>query len=444
MRKVIAIILGKIAKQVLKRRDGGSAYPGALAKKICPDILEVLIRPKLIVAVTATNGKTSTATIITNMLSQNGYTVGFNSSGTNTDNGVITLLIDSCNLKGQVVKDALVLEVDERHTKEVFKHLQPDYLIIGNITRDQAPRNGHLDVVMTAMKQALNDNMHLIVNGDDPLINKLTLNHKGKITYYGVSKNEASYVKARVTNLDIAYCPKCHARLEFKYFHYSNTGDYLCPNGDFKRPKIDYEATKINYRYKHFYINDQIKLPMQNDILFHIYNTLAAFTLSQLIGLKPEDVIASLKNLSFSIIRFEKLKLDNRPCTVLSCKNETPNSYDQSLLYIKRHREKKTVVMGFNRVCSRYTWSDLGWLWDADFEVLKDSNIDKIVCVGKFAYDVATRLIYAGINTDDIIICQTLDQAIKIIRKKTKGPIYAALNFDIVRQFATEVKEVTL
>ena len=29
MRKVIAIILGKIAKQVLKRRDGGSAYPGA-------------------------------------------------------------------------------------------------------------------------------------------------------------------------------------------------------------------------------------------------------------------------------------------------------------------------------------------------------------------------------------------------------------------------------
>ena len=188
MRKIIAILLSKIVGKILTGWRKGSAYPGALAKKICPSILKQLKRPKLIIAVTATNGKTSMATIITHLLKENGYSVGYNSSGTNIGNGVITLLINSCNLWGKIIKDVIVMEIDERHTKEIFKYIKPDYLIIGNLTRDQAPRNGHLEVVMNALKQALSKDIHLIVNADDPLINKLIYNHKGKITYSFVAQ----------------------------------------------------------------------------------------------------------------------------------------------------------------------------------------------------------------------------------------------------------------
>lgn len=442
MRKIVAIMVAKLILYIRKKRGKGSAYPGEIALKICPNILKYIKMPSITIAVTATVGKTSTTAAIAHILKQSGYSVAYNSFGTNISNGIVTLLLDNCNLWGRITKDVIVMEIDERHTKEIFKFIKPNYLIINNIIRDQAPRNGNLEVVFRALKKSLDDSIHLILNADDPIVSKLAIDHKGKVTYFGINETKFSYRKDIITNLDIAYCPKCNQRLKFDYLHYGNIGYYACPNGDFKREKPTFAVTEINYDKNYFLINNKHQIIMKNDILYHVYNMLATFTVSSLIGLDENVFSTKLSDLSFKIIRFEKLKLDNRECIMLACKNETPISYDQSLLYIKRHNDIKTVVMGFNKVCSRYTYSDLGWLWDADFEILKDNNIDKIVCIGKFAYDIATRLIYSGIEEKRIIICKSVEESIPLIREKTKGNIYAALNFDIIKEFSNTVKKV--
>ena len=440
--KYISIFVAKTAMFILKKLNKGTAYPGEIAKKLDPNILKHLKKPKLTIAVTSTNGKTSTSNIITNILKQNGYTVGHNSSGTNIGNGVVSLLIENCNFKGEITKDALVIEIDERHTKNIFKDFRPDYLVIGNITRDQAPRHGNLEVVMAALKQGIFDDIHIVMNIDDPIVNKLTIDHKGEKTLYGIKKTKDSYKKDLVLSLDISACPKCGSKLKFDYFHYGNTGKYDCPNCDFKRIKPDFEVTKIDYEKKYYIINNITKIPLQNDVFFHVYNTLAAYSVLKQTDIKEEKIVEGLNKIDFSIVRFENLKLDDRKCVILSCKNETPNSYDQSLLHITRNKEKKTVVFGFNRICSRYDYADLTWLYDVDFELLNQNKIDKIVCVGKFRYDLATRLIHAGIDEKNIIMCETLENLIDTLKTKTKGNIYAALNFDIVRVFAEMVKGV--
>ena len=63
--------------------------------------------------------------------------------------------------------------------------------------------------------------------------------------------------------------------------------------------------------------------------------------------------------------------------------------------------------------------------------LLNDDNIDSIVCIGKFKYDVATRLSYAGIKNEKLILVDDLNNLIKIIKEKTVGPIYTMVCFDM-------------
>ena len=69
-----------------------------------------------------------------------------------------------------------------------------------------------------------------------------------------------------------------------------------------------------------------------------------------------------------------------------------------------------------------------------------DDEIDKIVCIGPQAYDIATRLKYADIDESHIVVIPLIDEACKFIKAKTKGNIYGILNFDMVEPFNTNMK----
>ena len=47
------------------------------------------------------------------------------------------------------------------------------HIAITNVTRDQPARNGHPDIVFNDILKALDDNTTMILNADDPLLNKL-------------------------------------------------------------------------------------------------------------------------------------------------------------------------------------------------------------------------------------------------------------------------------
>ena len=60
LRFLFALWMAKLSVPALKiTRHNGTDFPGTLALKLCPDFLKYVGRPKTIIAVTGTNGKTT-------------------------------------------------------------------------------------------------------------------------------------------------------------------------------------------------------------------------------------------------------------------------------------------------------------------------------------------------------------------------------------------------
>jgi hypothetical protein len=104
-------------------------------------------------------------------------------------------------------------------------------------------------------------------------------------------------------------------------------------------------------------------------------------------------------------------------------------------------KDKKTIVLGHGEISRRYKHFDLSWLYDINFELLKESNVDKVVCTGPDAYDIATRIKYAGIDEKDIIVLDNLDNIKEVVEKETKGNVYGILNFDYVKPFINNIRK---
>lgn len=441
MRKMLSIIIGKTIIKFMKLLGFKSTvYPGYIAKKIYPNILNDIKYPKTTIMVTGSSGKGSTTSMIVKVLSDNNYKVTSNIGGSNLLNAFTTTILNDSKLNGKVNSDILVFEVDERFLKEITKYIKPNYLIINNITRDQPPRQGSFDEVFNEIVKGTYKNTHLIVNGDDPITKKFSLFHKGPITYFGIDKNFMSFTKDILDVKDYNYCPKCNNKLEFDYYHYGSVGNFKCKNCDFKRDNISYEVTNINKDNMSITINKKYKINIDNYILFNIYNLCATFSVCDLIKIKKENIINSLSSISVNKKIFDEFIIDNRKYTVLNCKAENNATYNLSLIYTMLENNKKTIVLGLREISRRYKKFDLSWLYDISFELLNDKSVDKIICAGPYRYDIAVRMKYAGINEEKLIIIEDLTN-IKEELKNTNGDVYGILNFDYVEPFIKGVKE---
>ena len=441
MKKFISIFIGKFIIKFMKLfKFNASVFPGCIALKVYPDLLSDIDYPKLSIMVTGSSGKGSTTKIISKVLTDNGYKVTKNYGDSNLINAFATMIIEDCTFKGKVNSDAIVYEVDERFLKEITKYLKPTYLIINNITRDQPPRNASFEVIFDEIKKGLYKNMHIIVNGDDPLTKRYELYHKGKISYFGIEKNFMSTTNTLNYTKDNMYCPKCHSKLSFKYYHYGSVGNFECKTCGFKRENIDYSITKIDKENMSITINKDNKIKINNYILFNLYNIVAAYAVCDLIKIDKEKIINSLSEVKMGNKIFEEMTVNNRKFTALNCKAENNATYNLALIYTCLDTEKKTIVLGLNEISRRYKHFDLSWLYDISFELLNDKSVDKIICAGPYKYDFAVRLKYAGINEKNIILLDNLDNVYEVLNKKTKGNVYGILNFDYIKPFKDSIK----
>ena len=434
MRKFVTIIITKILIFFGQLLNRGSALPGGIALRICPNILSMISIPKLSIAVTGTTGKTSTTQLIAKMFESSGFSVSHNISGSNLIGGVATLLLKNVTISGKSKADVLVLEIDERYAKVVFEYFKPSYLVVTNLSRDQLARNGHFDIVFEDIKKVVSDDIHLVLNADDPLVVQLADTHKGEVTYFGVGKHDGVEQEVSMDNLDVCYCPNCHHKLVFDYYHFGNSGNYHCPNNDFARPNCNYEVTRIDMDNEEFEINDKVKIKMQYDALYNIYNNLVVYAIGNLCSIEDEKIIRVLDGFNYQVKRFEKFILDDRNGYILTSKNETPVSYYQSLKYVSKDKSTKTIIVGFLRVSGRYELKDLSWLWDVDFELLDNDTIDKVVCVGPYADELAARIWHAGIDESKLIKVADSNETIDVVTKNTTGTIYAIVYFDMAKE----------
>ena len=126
--------------------------------------------PERIIAVTGSNGKTSTVEMIAAILRSQGKQVVYNAEGSNQIEGVTTLILSHCTLGGRMKGDVLLLESDERYARHSFRWFHPTHFVITNLYRDQLTRNGHPEWVYDAIRPAIHPDTTLVLNADDPLV----------------------------------------------------------------------------------------------------------------------------------------------------------------------------------------------------------------------------------------------------------------------------------
>ncbi len=441
MKTTFCILLNKFITLICKIfKQNGSVFPGSLIVPVDKDILKKVKYPKYVVGITGSSGKGSTTSLVAHILNTAGYKVVWNKSGSNLVNAAVTLILNNTSIFTHKLKaDILLMELDESYINQIFEKDTLTHMLITNITRDQPARNGHPELILEKIKKSIGDNVHLIINVDDPLLNRFKYSHNGIITTYGIGKNKYSLNSSDSFSLDAAYCPLCHSKLKYSFYHYGHLGKYSCPNCEFTRGKVDFIAKDINLDKSFITINDSL-IHLNKNIFFAVYYTTAAYALCRVLNVSEDTLKVALNENILVSKRGQELTIDNRKITMLESKNENNLSYLQSLNYIKDQQEVKTVILGFDNVSRRYKENDLSWLYDVDFTPLNDKSINRIFCIGRFKWDVRNRLHYDNIPDDKIVMIDNLDNLVPTIKKESVGHIYTMVCFDMTAIIKEKVR----
>ncbi len=433
MKTTFLILYNKLLTLILKIfKRNASVFPGSLVVKHDKNILKKINYPKYVIGITGSSGKGSTVNLVEYLLRKNGYKVVWNKSGSNLINAAVTLILNNTNpFNKKMDADVLLMELDESFISKIFDKNTLTHLLITNITRDQPSRNGHPELVLNKIINSIGDNTHVIINADDPFLNKIKYIHNGLITTYGVGKTKYDSLTPHNNSVDSAYCPICGTKLKYSYYHTGHIGNYKCKKCDFSREKVNFEANDVDLKKQFITINNSI-YHINKDVFFAVYYTLAAYTLCKVIGLKDNELKHYLNDEPLESKRMKQLSIDNRLVNMIESKNENNLSYYEAIHYIKEQNKKKTIILGFDNVSRRYKYNDLSWLYDVDFELLSDDKyIDKIFIIGRFRYDVLTRLSYANIDMNKVILIDNINTLIKRVKEESSGEIYTMVCFDM-------------
>jgi len=402
MRKFLAIVVCKLGRFVGKLVGKGSSMPGKFALKICPDILSRVQLPPHIIAVTGSNGKTSTVEMIAAILRADGKHVVYNEEGSNQIEGVTTLVLTHATLSGRVKADVLLLESDERYAKFSFKFFHPTEFVITNLYRDQLTRNGHPEWVYDAILPALHPDTELILNADDPLSSCFAQGHE-KVKWFGLDKCSISVDAPTGVYHDGAYCPICHAPMTYDYVHYNHIGAYRCTACGHAKPATDYTATAVDLESGTLTIDGAVDIHLAFRSIYNVYNILAAYAACRECGVDAETARGVINNYILKNGRMQKFTLGQHHGTLLTSKHENSIAYDTNLRYVASTKADCVVLVIVDAVSRKYFTSETSWLWDIDFGQLAAPHVKQVLLSGRYCNDLAERFSFTDIENWSVV-----------------------------------------
>ena len=439
MKKRCTILICELLRCVGGLVGKGSSLPGQVALKLCPDILSRVSLPKYIIAVTGSNGKTSTVEMIAHILTKNGKIVAWNKEGSNQIEGVTTLVLGSCTLGGKVKSDILLIESDERFARYTFKYIQPTHYVITNLYRDQLTRNGHPEWVYDALLDSITDGTQLILNADDPLVSSFAQGRED-VVWFGADKLSTDTETLDSVYNDGAYCPVCKAPMTYTTHHYNHIGHYACTKCGYRRHDTQYTITAVDLDKGEMTIDGKHTITLALKSLYNIYNILSAYTVASIVGIDGAKIAADMNHYVLKNGRVITFELGNRKGTLLTSKHENSISYDQSLRVASAYKEGCDVLIIVDAVSRKYFTSDVSWLYDIDFDMLGCENVHQIVLAGKYVNDLAVRFSYTDIPNEKIKLFEDISEAVDYLDSDRSEYIYAITCFSDKGKFLAKVK----
>ncbi|HZG38036.1 MAG TPA: MurT ligase domain-containing protein [Nodosilinea sp.] len=360
-------------------RGSGTALPGYLVGRYFPFVLETLVSQiPVVVAITGTNGKTTSQTMLSAILDQvPGAKVLRNKAGANLSQGILSELLKQTNALGRLEFTHAVLEVEEATLPRIATLLKPSIIAVTNLYRDQLDAYGEIDRTEKLIRDGIAQcpTAAVVVNGDDPRTARLTQG-LGNATYF------------------MSLAPE-YAR----FLPYEGQLNSRVPGSQ------GLEATNIHINEDlttDFSVQGQINnkavhLPQAKTVspgFFHVYNALTAISIAHLLGIDGAIALAGLQTFKPAFGRGEILTRQQGDKQVnyrlLLVKN--PASFSLSLELLRNIPALKLILaINDNTADSK----DVSWLWDSELERLNQADIDWVLCTGIRAKDMAVRLKYA-------------------------------------------------
>jgi lipid II isoglutaminyl synthase (glutamine-hydrolysing) len=435
----LARVVGRLSR--LSRRGGGTSMPGKLLLRLAPNAVRILTRqlPRGSVIVSATNGKTTTANMIASVLAQAGIETAHNRSGANMPGGIATALLERAP-RGRLEGAELGLfEVDEAWVEKLVPEVEPHTLVLGNLFRDQLDRYGELERLAdgwaTLVDRQAGDT-RCVLNADDPLVADLGRTAAGDprpgTIYFGVEDHSHALPELEHA-FDAKHCRRCGAPYRYSRAYLGHLGDYACPQCGNERPRPEVTAERIELRGmagSRVLVATpdgavDISLPLPG--LYNVYNALAATACSLSLGLGLELVERGLESFAAAFGRAERIEIGRRALSILLIKNPAGANEVFRTLVASSTREGADGTLDLlialnDRIADG---RDISWIWDADFEILTD-QVEKVVCSGTRAAELALRLKYAGVPSERLEVVEGLGQALThALRAEGAGPLYA-------------------
>ncbi|MDP8952431.1 MAG: MurT ligase domain-containing protein [Actinomycetota bacterium] len=413
---ILAARAARLASRGL-RTGGGSTVPGVVARTVDPKVVTKLSRRLRLgsVAITGTNGKTTTTRMISKVLQYAGLKAVNNSTGANLITGVTAALVSDSSLSGNPASDMGLFEVDEASVPKVASEAQLGILAVLNLFRDQLDRYGELaytgKVIASAFSELPSDGA-VVLNADDPLVASLGLSAKNPV-YYGVE--EPTLDTGRLQHVaDSKDCPLCGTPLVYTSVYMGHVGVYECRNCSFGRPELRYRASRVRLdaaRGANFVLSTpagerevRVNLPG----LYNVYNALAAAAVASEAGVGLEEISHGLREFGGAFGRVERVWAGDREVFLLLIKN--PVGFNEILrTFVAGETAKASnvlIAINDNDADGR----DVSWLWDVDFEMLAEARsggaangMKPFMVSGIRAEDMAVRLKYADLAVGAVI-----------------------------------------
>jgi UDP-N-acetylmuramyl tripeptide synthase len=354
-------------------RGQGATLPGLLAEWCAPGIARRRAAAlNRVLLVSGTNGKTTTTAMLAATLTADGRRVVSNTSGSNLYRGLTTALLGA----GARTRDA-VLEVDEAVLPRAVDELQPDLVVLLNLTRDQLDRHHEVQRLAARWRAAverLPGTATVVADGGDP---------RAAWAAQAAPYPVVVCLDGSTPGRDGTSCPACGGLLSR-----AGADRDRCQQCGWSLPS----ATVRVHRQGHelqldgFGVSRRIRLAVATD--GQALDAGTAWAAATWLGAEPGRSAAAIARLGTIQDRYADVSWRGIPVRLLLAKN--PAGWDEALTAATDTGRAAVVAVNGGEPDGR----DTSWLWDVDMGQLRQRPL--VVATGERAEDAALRLEVAG------------------------------------------------